>query len=313
MMRIACALIAVVLLTGCQTIKIAATKKIQPVSGDKGVIEYLSSPYEISKTKVPSSYLAAAEKLCTYRDAPDRPTKPAGAFGVEIWAPVIAKLAFDAGADWLADYVARIKKKSSSNYSARLKINADNFLPGRCLMIGRFADEPSFKKELDSLVIVKIHKEKDDDEVIYLRPVFAWAKNSIALTKCTKNCAATNSEKNGSIGISVAIVVFGVVPDATSVPQTRQFATGVVSFPEVELGGDGTLIGNNPLVKESPPDSELMPAHYSGKNLQISVSVTEAGNIAGDFDKAAAETAAIKGALGPAVEAQVSKRYEDTD
>jgi len=315
-MRVACILVAVIFFTGCQTIKIATTKKIQPVDGDKGVIEYLSYPYKIEMTGVPSSYLSEVQTLCTYPDSPPRIQKPAGALGAEIWVPVVAKFAFDAGADWLSDYLARVKKKSTGNYNGRLKIRTEDFLPGRCLMVGRLADsaESGLKKELDSLVIIKLFKEKDDDEVVYLRPVFAWAKNSVALTKCAKNCAATDSEKAGKIGISVAVVISGVVPDATSVPQTRVLATGVVSFPEVELGGDGALgIGNNPVLKEPLPDSEIMPAQYSGKNLQISVSVTETGNIAGDFDKATAETAALKGAFGPAVEAQVSKRYEGED
>lgn len=315
-MRAACILIAAIFLTGCQTIKIAATKKIQPVGGDTGVIEYLSYPYEIENTGIPSSYLSEVQTLCTYPGSPHRTTKPKGVFGAEIWVPVVAKFAFDSGADWLSDYLARVKKKSAGNYNGRLKMKAKDFLPGRCLMIGRLADkaDSGLNKKLDSIVVIKILKEKDDDDVIYLRPVFAWARNSVALTKCAKKCSAADSEKVGKIGISAAVVISGVVPDATFVPQARVLATGVVSFPDVELGGDGAFgAGDNPILKESLPDSEIMPAQYLGKNLQISVSVTETGNIAGDFDRASAEAAALKGAFGPAIEAQVSKTYEGKD
>lgn len=313
-MRAACLLVAVVAISGCQTMKIATTQKIQPEGGDKGIVEYLSDPYDIRKMGVQSAHLAEVQQKCTFTGAPARTKEQQRLFDAAIWVPAVAKLAFDAGAAWLADYVDRIKKKSTNTYSARLKIDTAEFKPGRCLVIGRLSekDESGLSKKLDSLVVVKIHQEKVGDEAIYLRPIFAWAQNSVALTKCASNCMGENSLKHGRIGISTAIVISGVVPDSASVYQTRQLATGVVSFPEVDLGGGGTLVGgDNFFSNEYSLDSDLMPAKYSGKNLQVSVSVTESGNIAGDFDKAAAEIAAIKGALGPAVEAQVTTRFKD--
>lgn len=312
-MRGICLLALVALLSGCQAIKIATTKKIDPEGNGEGYALYIIRPDNIRDVKIlgGSEYRTRVYKACGFDEDEGVPKS----LDMAIWGPVAAKLIFDLGADKLASYVDGVKKSSSAVYRTRLHTKVSDFDNAQCIAVVRTPKDNV--SGYDSLVVLKFYKTDIDDEVVKLRPVFAWARNSVALTKCEGDCNSENAAKEGDIAISAAVVISGVSRGSTSVMQIRQFAVGTVSFPKVPLGGNGVFI-TEPLAEDkslldAATDSEIMPATYVGKNLQISVAITETGNVLGDFDRAAAEIAAIKGALGPAVEAQVTERYKDED
>ncbi|AZC31560.1 hypothetical protein C4K38_3601 [Pseudomonas chlororaphis subsp. piscium] len=306
MMRSIAILLAAIFLSGCQTLKIAATSKIEPEGSDKGFAEFLGDPDGILLFPIPTEYKKSVAAACGYKYSP--------LFSGSLWVPVVAKLAFDLGADQFANYIKDIKKRSSADYSAKVEASVSDFVANRCVVAGRVRERDG-ALEYESLVVAKLFQSAGNSEFLVLRPVYAWAKNSIALTKCEENCFSKNQARQGNIGISMAIVVSGVTPDSTSVNGVRQYGSAVVSFPEVSLNGLGVLIEEPKLLgmvaQVSPIDSEIMPAKLPGSKLQLSVAVTETGTIGGNFDRAASEIEALKGALGPALEAQVAKRYKD--
>lgn len=305
-MRSTVIILAAIFLSGCQTLKIAATPKIEPEGSDKGFAAFINYPDEILLFPIPAEHKQSVAVACGVEYSPQ--------FSAVLWAPVIAKLAFDLGADQFASYVKDIKKRSSADYRARVEINVADFVADRCVVAGRVKEKDDGTLEYESLIVAKLFQSSLGVESIVLRPVYAWAKNSIALTKCEENCFSQNQIRNGKVGVSLAVVVSGVAPDSNFVNEVRRYGSAVVSFPEVPLNGLGVLIEPPKfmgIVQSSPIDSEIMPAKLPGSKLQLSVTVTETGTIGGSFDRAASEIEALKGALGPALEAQVKNRYKD--
>lgn len=300
-MKTGVVLLAAALLCGCQTAKIALTPKIQPTASGKGIVELVTNPQLLTQMDVPSPLMSQVVQACP--DVQRRDSNGQKLFDASIWIPVMVKLAFDTGSDWLASYVARVKKQSTHTYNARVVVDRDYFIKGGCLVVGRFSKKEPNK--LSAITVLSAEKSNPLASELSLKPIFSWVNESIALTKCTDRCYPNGTEKEGAVGVSVAVVVTGIVPDESGVPQARQLATGSVSYPSVKIGSVGILNDG------SLQDSEIMPATYPPKRLQLSVSVTEVGNIGGDFDKAAAEIAAVKSALGPAVQAQQAAKYKD--
>lgn len=305
-MRFTAILLVAIFLSGCQTLKIATTQKIEPEGSDKGFAALLNNPDKISIFPIPAEHKQSVAGACG--------VKPSPLFNAVLWVPVVAKLAFNLGANQFAHYVEGIKKRSSADYSARAEADVDDFVADRCIVAGRVKERDDGTLDYESLVVVKLFQSSVSAESISLRPVYAWAKNSIALTKCEDNCFSKNQNRQGKIGISMAVIISGVTPDSTSVNEIRRYGSAAVSFPEVPLSGRGVLIEEPKFmgfVQVSPIDSEIMPAKLPGSQLHLSVAVTETGTIGGDFDRAASEIEALKEALGPALEAQVTRRYKD--
>lgn len=319
-MRHATILIAAALLSGCQTLKIALTNKIEPEGSDKGFAVFINNPKKISVFPIPAEHKQSVALACGDKFTPF--------FGAVLWVPVVSKLAFDLGVDQFANYVEGIKKRSSAKYSARAEVSVSNFVADRCIVAGRVKNKNDGELEYESLVVVKLFQSSASAESISLRPVYAWARNSIALTKCEDKCFGKSQNREGKIGISMAVVVSGVVPDLTSVNEVRRYGSAAVSFPEIPLSGKGVFIdagrqnanevgGGAAMVEElgmvqvSPIESEIMPAKFPGSQINLAIAVTETGTIGGDFDRAASEIEALKEALGPTLEAQVTKRYQD--
>lgn len=305
-MRSTAILLAAIFLSGCDTLKIATTSKIEPEGSDKGFVAFINNPGQISVFPIPAEHKQSVAVACGAKYSPQ--------FSAVLWVPVIAKLAFDLGADQFANYIDGIKKRSSADYSAKVEINVTDYIADRCVIAGRVKEKDGGTLEYESLIVTKLFRSSVNSESVVLRPVYAWAKNSIALTKCEENCFSKNQIRHGKIGISLGVVVSGVVPNSTSVNEVRRYGSAVVSFPEVPLNGFGVLMeapNFMGIVQSSPIDSEIMPAKLPGSKLQLSVTVTETGTIGGNFNRAASEIEALKGALGPAFEAQVTKRYKD--
>jgi hypothetical protein len=306
MMRSIAILLFAIFLCGCQTLKIAATPKIEPEGSDMGFVAFLNNPDKITKFPIPAEHEQSVAAACGVKYSP--------LLNAVLWVPVVAKLVFDLGADQFVDYIEGIKKRSSADYNARLEASVSDFVADRCVVAGRVKERDDGTLEYESLVVAKLFQSTGNSESVVLRPVYALAKNSIALTKCDENCFGKNQSRQGKIGISIAIVVNGVTLDSTSVNEVRRYGSAVVSFPEIPLNGSGILIDepiSMGIVQVSPIDSEIMPAKLPGSKLQLSVTVTETGTVGGNFDRAASEIEALKGALGPAIEAQVTTRYKD--
>lgn len=297
------------LLAGCESIKIATMQKIQPAGGENDVI--LVGLYNKSNQKevdlkglsLTSAEQSIVEGICFPPPPPEQRTSPDGTKlfvqVAPILMPAIGELAFDYSAKALGEYVESVKERASKPYSASLFASGFQLVGARCIAIQRM-DEKGKRK---ALFISSI--ESVDASTFQLKPVLAWAENSVALTKCEDVCYLMDKKK-GIISMSMAVAVSGVVPGANNVSELKQFGVAAVTIPKVPLEGPPKVVS-----VASAKASDIVPYPTVNGVAKVTVSVTETGSIPGDFTKASEEIKAIQEAMGPVVSAGIAKRYED--
>lgn len=77
-------------------------------------------------------------------------------------------------------------------------------------------------------------------------PIYAMAKNSISLTKCTINCGERGSEE-GKISISVAVTGTAVITPITNGITLRDLGTATLTVKNVPLRGKVPMDGEDKL------------------------------------------------------------------
>jgi|GEM_PF-4309184 hypothetical protein len=308
-MRCQITIVVFLLLAGCESIKIATMQKIQPAGGENDVVSVglfnksNQTKIDLNDLSLTSTEQSIVESICFPPPPPEVRTSPDGTKlfvqVAPILMPAIGKLAFDYSARALGEYVGSVKERASKSYSASFFASGFQLAGAKCIAIQRL-DEMGKQK---ALFISSI--EEVDTSTFQLKPVLAWAENSIALTKCEDVCYLMDKKK-GLISMSMAVAVSGVVPGTNNVSELKQFGAAAVTIPKVPLGGPSKVVS-----VASAKASDIVPYPTVTGVAKVTVSVTETGNIPGNFTKASEEIKAIKEAMGPVVSAGIAKRYED--
>lgn len=255
----------------------------------------------VIKPEIKNSFTKRLSESCKVT-VDKRPEIPAAAI------PLIAaagKLAFDAGADYLAERVRAIQEKAKATYAARLVMDTKPFdfvveNQGKrqevkeCLIAYRYraiGKEPTVQNVPGMIMIFELQKLTN---TFYLAPIFLWVGDSVAET----------SSKDPTLDLSVAV--------AARVAESSQGKISMKSVVESTFKFSINSLGSGPTIDcailTCKMFSELTTsAAGNATGATISVAVVETGSHASMLDKAQAELQAFKTAVGPAAKDALAK------
>ncbi|WP_148051369.1 hypothetical protein [Pseudomonas protegens] len=311
-MRRVLALIMMLSLGGCETLTIAMTKKIQPQADetDVGILQVLKAP----KSEKPL-WGGGAKDLETYC-TPDG----AHALAAAIWVPIAVNLAIKAGGAAASKYVKDVKERSSKSTKFRAFVDSSTLDGASCIVAYRGPDVPMNgqvgpdKSQPSAVVVMKVEHY---GQAMRLVPIYAFAQNSISMTKCISDCSES-TKANGEINIAVAVTATAAVPNALQDIKLRELGTATVTVKKVPLRGQrikkikekdstGQLVD---VVKPVGAPSDIIARPANGTGVQLTVVMSEIGDVAGDPDVAEAEIQAAVESLSVGAEAELKTHYE---
>ncbi|MDN5507543.1 MAG: hypothetical protein L0H10_27585 [Comamonas sp.] len=323
-MRLAIILLALLPLAGCETMKILTATKLQPTAPktDVGILQLVGDPDK--------QLLVWGDRAVNNGGVVEacKPVDPQiAAASAAIWAPIAARVVIDAAGSAATRYVKKMKAQASKSLSFKAVVSSDHLATATCLIVYRgptidmagdglnfaipkkkdgsddFSKKP--KPQPNALVVMRIERHIDS---LRLVPIYAYAKNSISLTKCAGDCSLIGQEK-GKISVSVAITGTAVVSPSGNDIKLRDIGTATLTVKDVPLGGDGTASkgGSGSPIGDR---SAFLAVPANGTSVQLSVGMTESGDIAGDPDVAAAEILAATAALSEGSLAEIKAHYD---
>ncbi|WP_300239754.1 hypothetical protein [Pseudomonas sp.] len=327
-MRLGILLFALLPLTGCETVKILTTTKVEPSAPntDVGILQLVGE----NQGNYPVWAVASEEKNAILVDkevaAVCAPPQSMAAASAIIWVPIAARVVIDAAGKAAANYVNKIKILSSKSTSFKTVVTSQELADARCLIAYRGpaitlnADGSGVSpiKQKDGselrpepkpnvLVVMKVEKQLN---TLRLVPIYAMAKNSISLTKCTGDCSLPGNEK-GRINISVAITGTAVVTPGGNDITLRDIGTATLTVKNVQLGGKVVAIPNGATLASPIGDrSAILAIPTNGVAIQLSVGMNETGDVSGDPDIASAEILAATAALSEGALAEIKAHYD---
>jgi hypothetical protein len=301
-MKVALLLAVLASLTGCETLKIVATSKIQPQAEptDIGNLEIVTD----ARTEQPhwGAVPAGIVEACAPNAYP---------FAAAIWVPLVAKQVFDKAADSASNYVKKIQADSSKSLAFKTVVESSALSSASCIVVYRRPLEGQTENTAPLPSAVMVMKVQRLTNAFRLTPIYAMANNSISLTKCTSDCGS--DEPKGKINLSVAISAMAPIRTPLEDVQLREFGTVALTVKNVPLRGDvyarepksanatGAPIGN-------PSGIIAIPAVDAP--MQLSIGMTEQGDIAGDPDVALGEIQAVRATLSEGALAEIKAHYE---
>ncbi len=306
-MRALLCLLVLILLTGCETLKIVTTSKIQPQAAptDIGNLEIITDADAENPNwgEVP-------------RSISDACTQKAASFAAAIWAPLVAKLVFDGAANKASAYVKKVQSNSSKTLAFKTVVDSNTLSSAKCVVIYRRPlEEPSsgVVPKPSAVVVMKVQQLTN---AIRLIPIYAHAENSISLTKCSSDCST--DQPQGKINIALAVTAMASIKTPLDDVQMREFGTVTMTVKDVPLRGEVYTkkkereSGKAPTATANPIGN---PSGILGKPalnapMQLSVGMTELGDIAGDPDVALGEIQAAHATLSEGALAEIKARYE---
>jgi hypothetical protein len=284
-------------LAGCQFFEVLTTKKIEPQANPKDEV-YLQLLVADNTDSPPWLPKEITKTCATPRQADLAPA---------IWAPIAGKLAFDLVVEKMSSYVKETKERSNKSYSVKGVFLSSTLRKTNCIVMYRGvipAGEEERKNWNPSAAFVA-QLEWAGPSAFVMKPLLVIAQNSVSLTKYPSNDSAADKGK-GSISMSLAMAESAVVQDAAGVWHLRPLGTAAITVPDVPLHTPPKFI-----VPIDQRSSELLPAPDQDVAVQLSLAITESGNVVGDADAAQAEIKAIAAAIGPGLEAEITRHYKE--
>jgi hypothetical protein len=159
-MRLIVLLFALLPLTGCETMKILTTTKIEPTAPktDVGILQLVGGTQGIypvwpTASDDKSSILVDSEvaNVCA-------PPKAIAAASAAIWAPIAARVVIDAAGKAAADYVKKIKARSSKSTAFKSVVTGKDLKAANCLIAYR---GPSIELHADGSGVSPTGKDAD--------------------------------------------------------------------------------------------------------------------------------------------------------
>lgn len=284
-------------LAGCQFFQVLATKKIEPQADPKDEV-YLQL-LVANNTDSPSWLDKTVTTTCGKRKEVN--LTPA------TWAPIAGKLVFDLIVEKMGDYVKETNERSNKSYSVKGVFPSSKLRETNCIVVYRGVIPTGEKERMNwkpSAAFVA-QFEWAGSSAFVMKPLLVVAQNSVSLTKYPSDESGADKGK-GTISMSLAMAESAVVQDAAGVWHLRQLGTAAITVSNVTL---------HPLPKILDPidqrSSELLPAPDQDVAVQLSLAITESGNVVGDADAAQAEIKAIAAAIGPGLEAEITRHYKE--
>lgn len=215
------------------------------------------------------------------------------------------KLAFDLYTDNLKGKIENLKRSAVRPYDVGLIMARGALDNEACIGIVRKSKD---KEDFGLVLILKLTTWEPQllargpkPDAFYLSPVFLWVGNTGAVT-----AKPSGQEKGAQIDMSIAVAV-KMISRVKDAPALAELGQGVIDLPHVQLEGAPSCI-----VKRCDRSS-LIPLPDGHGSVEIRVGWTEIGDVGFDVDRAAAETEAIKAAIGPAVENVLQFHFDRTD
>lgn len=306
-MRALLCLLMLALLSGCETLKIAATAKIQPQAAptDIGNLEIVTDAQikNLNWGNIPDGIADAC--------APN-----ANAFAAAVWVPLVAKLVFDKASDKASEYVKNVQAESSKSLAFKTVVDSSALSTAQCIVVYRrpLEDQPSGTVPRPSAIVVM--KVQQLTNAVRLIPIYAMVKNSISLTKCAADC---NTEwPKGNINLALAITAIAPIRTPLDDVLMREFGTVALTVKNVPLGGEAYTQEQKPVLGKQPKatanpignPSGIMGLPAINAPMQLSIGLTELGDIAGDPDVALGEIEAAHATLSEGALAEIRAHYE---
>ncbi|MHA6575982.1 hypothetical protein [Pseudomonas yamanorum] len=284
-------------LAGCQFFQVLTTRKIEPQANSKD--EVYIKLLETDNTDTPAWLDTTIAKTCASQRKAD--LVPA------IWAPIAGKLAFDIVVEKMGSYVKDTNDRSNKSYSVKGVFHSSTLRNTNCIVVyrGVIPKDENTKKSWKPSAAFVAQLEWAGPSAFVMKPLLVIAQNSVSLTKYSSDESAANKGK-GTISMSLAMAESAVVKDAAGVWHLRQLGTAAVTVRNVTLHALPKFID---LIDQR--SSELLPAPDQDVAIQLSFAITESGNVVGDADAAQAEIKAIAAAIGPGLEAEITRRYKE--
>ncbi|WP_156115065.1 hypothetical protein [Pseudomonas sp. ML96] len=314
-MRRVLALIMMLSLGGCETFKIAMTDKIesQAEKDDVGILQVLKNPK--AQNPIWGAGGKILEEHCTQKGEVEALTEA-------IWVPIVVNLAIKAGGAAASKYVKGVKEKSSKSTKFRAFVTGQTLADARCIVAYRgplleMNGEKGPEAEDTAKVVrpkpvypaaVVVLRVDHHGKAIRFVPIYAYAKNSVSMTKCTSACSSKDA-KAGKINMAVAITATAAVPTALQDIRLRELGTATATVKEVPLRGQQPKqLAAVPKPVGAPSDIIAIPEPNVG--VQLTVVLSEIGDVAGDPDVAEAEIQAAVESLTVGAEAELKAHYE---
>lgn len=298
-MRLLMLLTLTVLLSGCETIKLALTSKI-PASTEQNEVGLLEVPRQGSQA---FPWGKAIPKVMADGCSQDEASQLTEA----IWAPIAAKIVIDKISNTVSNYVKRAKAASSQSFAFRAVIQSDVIRNGSCLVLYRGAlvhageDKPDTPAEPSALVILKT--KTYGHNAYQFTPIYAHVQKSISTTECTGNCSKPD-QAVGKVNLAVAISASAPMMTVLKDLEIKQLGTATTTVKRLFLREERKStagIGQPSALLALPP---------KGVFIELSVAMTELGDIGGDPDVALGEIQAATAALSEGTLAEIKAHYD---
>lgn len=303
--------LSALLLSGCNTISIVFSDKLYPELTPSSKIARMELISTETKSPLPIPSICTTPK-------PDKDSHNVEKSSLAVWAPIAGKFIVDQIQKKTTEYVQKIKAQSSKTTTFRTVIYQDALLNSNCLAIyrGKTSSNNATQPELTYILRIEDHKEN----TLSFTPIYALAKKTISLTSCEGGC---NKKGQESAKINVAVAARFTAPSRSAFGELKLVDLGVITttIPEITLRTPKDVSDSNPSEIVTLPSCRKTSNSSGVTNnlplcsdlpVQITLAITEIGNIAGDPDVAEGEIKAAaavlkEGALGE-IQAYLSRR-----
>ncbi|XVO83492.1 hypothetical protein ACQ9ZH_09380 [Pseudomonas chlororaphis] len=289
-------------LSGCETIKIATTSKtpVDAEAKDAGLLQVTHPGTQ--------HYLWGENKPKPSQAVINECRKgPVAGLSAAIWVPIAAKIVMDKISEKASGYVKKIKAESSRSFPFKAVVQSDSIRNGSCLVLYRgepvemTGEEPNKAGKPSALVVLKI--KSFGQNAYQLTPIYANVEKSISTTVCTAGCSKP-SLAEGKINVAVAISASSPVTTALKDLEIKKLGIGTTTIRKLPL-----RTSSEDLRGVGEP-SALLALPSSGAYVELSVAMTELGNIGGDPDVALGEIQAATAALSEGTLAEIKAHYD---
>ncbi|WP_173048510.1 hypothetical protein [Nitrospira sp. KM1] len=206
----------------------------------------------------------------------------------------------------------QLRRSGQASYSARAILADSRLQDYRCALVVR---GPKYRA---SEFVALIRFNHLTENAFQIQPAYIRLAKSVAVTVETPPKPPDNEAtvSKPSIDVSVAVAIKSLEQHTSGMLGLTETGGGVFTVHGVELG-DLIKVSNKPdqlwfgkaytcqPERDTPrekyhcPSSDLIPYPSQPHPLSISISITETGNVGVGFDQTAAESRAIKEAIGP--------------
>ena len=294
-MRISFMMISLVLLSGCQTLKIIATPTTEAANAERELTAVIPVTDTLLKTddKGISLWEAWFGKTNLQNDIKIcgvLPPKTMVTLGTDVLT-ALGGAAWDLAVDAANSKVEEIQGNSMKTWSASWSGTPDEWQKNNCYVLVRYDRQNPFNAYMAVLLANKsFNPGVEKVSALQFTPLAVASKSSLAITK-------EESNGRGKVGLSIGLAVLSF-KDGGKI----ESAADAVSVGSVSVANAGA---NAPPVRmdvsKGLTNYSQPLQYYSTGEIYLKFSIVESGSLAGVDVKTKAEIKAITDALGPVI------------